>query len=35
MAAFRAALSALAVNPTGRRWLYVPYDQLGVMGPLA
>lgn len=34
MAAFRAALSALAVDPTGRRWLYVPYDQLSVMGPL-
>ena len=34
--AFRARLERLAADPRGRRWLYVPYDQLSDrMGPLA
>ena len=36
MGAFRSALDALNPNPSGRRWLYVPYDQLSDnIGPLA
>jgi deoxyribodipyrimidine photolyase-related protein len=34
--AFVAALRARRVDPRGRRWLFVPYDQLGdAYGPLA
>ena len=35
MHAFRSALAAIHPDPRGRRWLYVPYDQLAVIGPLA
>ncbi len=35
MKAFRAALAERQTDPAGRRWVYAPYDQLGVMGPLA
>jgi deoxyribodipyrimidine photolyase-related protein len=35
MKAFRAALADRQTDPAGRRWIYVPYDQLGAMGPLA
>jgi deoxyribodipyrimidine photolyase-related protein len=34
MKIFRSALDATNPDPRGRSWLYVPYDQLGVMGPL-
>ncbi|HNC96449.1 MAG TPA: cryptochrome/photolyase family protein, partial [Myxococcota bacterium] len=32
---FRRALSERNPDPKGRKWLYVPYDQLGLLGPLA
>ncbi|MEL7369497.1 MAG: cryptochrome/photolyase family protein [Myxococcota bacterium] len=36
MAAFARALKDLNPDPTGRRWLYVPYDQLSdKIGPLS
>ena len=35
MSAFRAALTAAAPAPQARRWVYVPYDQLARVGPLA
>lgn len=34
MRAFRTALAERAVDPAGRRWVYVPYDQLGTFGLL-
>jgi deoxyribodipyrimidine photolyase-related protein len=33
--AFRKALAERQTDPAGRRWVYAPYDQLGVLGPLA
>jgi len=36
MSVFRRALAAHSVNEAGRRWLFVPYDQLtDAVGPLA
>ena len=35
MSAFRAALAARNPSPAHRRWIYVPYDQLGFFGLLA
>jgi deoxyribodipyrimidine photolyase-related protein len=36
MSIFRRALASHRVNEAGRRWLFVPYDQLtDAVGPLA